>query len=187
MVFLHNGSAKMTAYRSLKNTTFATLASAALVALMSPVPAEAFSGVYYDHTGRSAIKVNPCGSGLCGKIVWVKSASNAKGCGIAIIGGGKRVGNSYDTGWIYNPDNGRKYSVEVSQAGPGLKVVGYAGSKMFSKTMIWRRAPSNLKLCSRTRVATRGISTDNGKPKLLDLNWGTFPQATSAPLNKERP
>ena len=177
----------MTAFRSLKNATFATLASAALAVLMSPAPAEAFSGVYYDHTGRSAIKVNPCGSGLCGKIVWVKSASNSKGCGISIIGGGKRVGNSYDTGWIYNPDNGRKYNVEVSQAGPGLKVVGYAGSKMFSKTMLWRRAPSNLKLCSRTRVATRGISTDNGKPKLLDLNWGTFPQATSAPLNKERP
>ncbi len=148
MVLLHNGSAKMTAFRSLKNTTFATLASAALVALMSPAPAEAFSGVYYDHTGRSAIKVNPCGSGLCGKIVWVKSASNAKGCGIAIIGGGKRVGNSYDTGWIYSPERRKKYSVEITLQGNSLKVMGYAGSKMLSKTMMWHRAPSSLKRCA---------------------------------------
>lgn len=168
----------MTAFRSFKNATFATLAGAALAVLMSPAPAEAFSGVYYDHTGRSAIKVSPCGSGLCGRIVWVKNKAHAKGCGMAIIGGGKRVGNSYDKGWIYNPDNGRKYNVEVSRAGPGLKVVGYAGSKLLSKTMIWRRAPSNLKLCGQTRVATRGISTDNANPSLrLDLNWGEFPKA----------
>lgn len=167
----------MTAFRSLKNITFATLAGATLAVFMSSVPAEAFSGVYYDHTGRSAIKVSPCGGGLCGKIVWVKNKAHAKGCGIRIIGGGKRVGNSYDTGWIYNPDNGRKYNVEVSRAGSGLKVVGYAGSKLLSKTMVWRRAPSNLKECGKTQVATRGISADSDNPTLrLDLNWGVFPE-----------
>lgn len=168
----------MTAFRILKNVTFATITCTALAVLMSPSPAEAFNGVYYDHSGRSAIKVNPCGAGLCGKIVWVKNAAHSKGCGVNIIGGGKKVGNSYDTGWIYNPENGKKYNVEISKAGPGLKVVGYAGSKLFSKTMVWRRAPSNLKLCGQTRVATRGISADNGKPALLPgLNWGTFPEA----------
>lgn len=163
----------MTAFRSLKNATFATLTCAALAVLMSPTADAAFSGVYYDHTGRSAIRVNPCGSGLCGKIVWVKSEAHSKGCGLAIIGGGKRVGNSYDEGWIYNPDNGRKYNVEVTPQGSSLKVVGYAGSKLLSKTMVWRRAPSDLKLCGQTR----GISAGSGKPLLLDLGWGAFPEA----------
>lgn len=163
----------MTAFRSLKTATFATLTGAALMALMSPAPAEAFSGVYYDHSGRSAIKVNPCGAGLCGRIVWLKNPSHGKACGTAIIGGGKRVGKSYDTGWIYNPENGKKYSVEVTQISASqLKVMGYAGSKMLSKTMVWRRAPSNLKLCSRTR----SISIDRGKPELVELNWGDFTQ-----------
>jgi len=166
----------MTAFRSLKNATFATLAGAALAVLMTPAPAEAFSGVYYDHTGRSAIRVSPCGAGLCGKIVWVKNAAHAKGCGLAIIGGGKKVGKGYDEGWIYNPDNGRRYNVEVTPVGGGLKVVGYAGSKLLSKTMIWRRAPSNLELCGQTRVATRGVAIGGGKPPLLDLGWGTFPE-----------
>lgn len=164
----------MTAFHSIKNATFATLAGAALAVLMSPAPAEAaISGVYYDHSGRSAIRVSPCGSGLCGRIVWVKNPAHAKGCGLAIIGGGKKVGNSYDTGWIYNPDNGKRYNVEVTPMGSQLKVVGYAGSKMFSRTMVWRRAPSDLKPCSKTR----GVSTGDGKPLILDLNWGAFPKA----------
>lgn len=159
----------MTALPNLKTTTFATLSCAALFAFMAPAPAEAFSGIYYDHSGRSAIKVNPCGSGLCGRIVWLKNASHSKACGTAIIGGGKKVGKSYDTGWIYNPENGRKYNVEVTQiSGSQLKVMGYAGSKMLSKTMVWRRAPSNLKPCSKTRSITAG------KPELVELNWGDF-------------
>lgn len=164
----------MTAFRSLKNATFATLAGAALAVLIAPAPAEAVTGVYYDHTGRSAIKVNPCGSGLCGKIVWVKNKAHAKGCGIRIIGGGKRVGNSYDTGWIYNPDNGRKYNVEVTPQGSSLKVVGYAGSKLLSKTMVWRRAPSDLKLCGQTRSITANA---NNPTVRLDLGWGAFPKS----------
>lgn len=167
----------MTAFRTTKNATFATLAGAAFAVLMSPAPAQAFSGVYYDHTGRSAIRVSPCGGGLCGKIVWVKNPAHAKGCGLNIIGGGKKVGNGYDEGWIYNPDNGRKYNVEVTPAGGGLKVVGYAGSKMLSKTMIWRRAPSNLKQCGQTQIATRSIGADDANPTMrLDLNWGNFPE-----------
>ncbi|MDA7948337.1 MAG: DUF2147 domain-containing protein [Hyphomicrobiaceae bacterium] len=163
----------MTAFRSLKNATFASLTCAAFAALMSPTPAEAFSGVYYDHSGRSAIKVTPCGGGLCGRIVWLKNAAHSKACGTAIIGGGKRVGKSYDTGWIYNPENGRKYNVEVTKISASqLKVMGYAGSKMLSKTMVWRRAPSNLKPCSRTR----SISVNKGNADLIDLNWGAFPQ-----------
>ncbi len=66
----------------------------------------------------------------------------------AIIGGGKKVGSSYDTGWIYSPEKGRKYNVEITPMGNSLKVMGYAGSKMLSKTMMWRRAPSNLKRCA---------------------------------------
>ena len=110
--------------------------------------AAAVSGLYYDHTGRSAIQVSKCGSGLCGRIVWLKNKAHESVCGTAIIGGGKKVGNSYDTGWIYSPERGRKYSVEITPMGNSLKVMGYAGSKMFSKTMMWKRAPSNLKRCA---------------------------------------
>jgi uncharacterized protein (DUF2147 family) len=106
------------------------------------------AGLWYDHTGRSAIQVSKCGSGLCGRIVWLKNKSHNLVCGTSIIGGGKRVGNSYDTGWIYSPERRKKYSVEITPQGNSLKVMGYAGSKFLSKTMIWKRAPSNLKRCA---------------------------------------
>lgn len=124
----------------------ASLATTALFAAVNSAQA-AVSGLYYDHTGRSAIQVSRCGSGLCGRIVWLKNKSHNSVCGTAIIGGGKRVGNAYDTGWIYNPENGRRYNVEITPMGNSLKVMGYAGSKMLSRTMVWRRAPSNLKRC----------------------------------------
>lgn len=31
--------------------------------------------------------------------------------------------------------------------GDSLKVVGYAGTKMLSETMVWTRAPADLKRC----------------------------------------
>ena len=122
--------------------TFLTLA------VSGQANAASYSGLWYDHTGRSAIQVSTCGSGLCGRIVWLKNAAHKSVCGTAIIGGGKRVGNSYDTGWIYSPERGKKYNVEITLQGNSLKVMGYAGSKMLSKTMVWKRAPSSLKRCA---------------------------------------
>ena len=106
------------------------------------------AGLWYDHTGRSAIQVSKCGSGLCGRIVWLKNKVHNSVCGTSIIGGGKRVRNAYDTGWIYSPERRKKYSVEITLQGNSLKVMGYAGSKMLSKTMMWHRAPSSLKRCA---------------------------------------
>jgi len=131
---------------TLKNIFLASLAAATLVTAATTADA-AVSGLYYDHTGRSAIKVSPCGGGLCGKIVWLKNKAHESVCGTAIIGGGKKVGNAYDTGWIYSPEKGRRYNVEITPMGNSLKVMGYAGSKMPSKTMVWHRAPSNLERC----------------------------------------
>lgn len=132
---------------TLKHIALAALAAATVVTTANTANA-AISGLYYDHTGRSAIQVSKCGSGLCGKIVWLKNKAHASVCGTRVIGGGKRIGNSYDTGWIYSPEKGRKYNVEITPMGGSLKVMGYAGSKMLSRTMVWHRAPSSLKRCA---------------------------------------
>jgi uncharacterized protein (DUF2147 family) len=67
-----------------------------------------------------------------------------------IIGNAKPVASGrWDNGWIYDPDAGSRYSVEITPLGGGrLKVMGYSGSKFLSETMIWRRAPANLKRCN---------------------------------------
>jgi uncharacterized protein (DUF2147 family) len=107
------------------------------------------TGVWIDHTGRGGVEITECGANLCGKIVWLKEGTNKKGCGIQVIGNAKPVGGGrWDAGWIHDPERGGRYSVELKPIGADkLRVVGYMGSKLFSETMIWKRAPGDLKRC----------------------------------------
>lgn len=114
-----------------------------------PVKQSGYTGLWYDHSGRSAIRIDECGKGLCGKIAWLKNSDHNSVCGTDIIGGVQKVGNAYDNGWIYDIERGRKFDVELKLLNDRqLRVKGYAGTKWLSKTMIWKRAPSDLTLCS---------------------------------------
>ncbi len=132
-----------------------SLASALTIALTSLVsaqgaPAGAPTGVWIDHTGRGAVEITECGGGaLCGHIVWVKDAKHIKTCRNQVLGGVKPVGgNTWDRGWIVDPDDDSRYTVELKPVGSDrLRVVGYMGSKLFSETMTWKRAPADLKRC----------------------------------------
>jgi uncharacterized protein (DUF2147 family) len=114
------------------------------------------TGIWINDTGRGAIEIKPCGNALCGNVVWVKDASDAKGCGKQIIGNAAPAGNGrWDNGWIYSPERGRKYNVELTPLANGkLQVTGYAGLRFLSKTMIWTRAPADLQLCGQTGAKT---------------------------------
>jgi uncharacterized protein (DUF2147 family) len=110
-------------------------------------------GIWIDHTGRGAVEITDCNGKLCGRLVWFKDPKNAKdGCNFQIIGNVRPVGgNTWDGGWIIDPDKdpNKKYDVEITPQGDEkLKVVGYAGVKFLSETMIWTRAPANLKKCT---------------------------------------
>ena len=125
--------------------------TAAIVALVGvgAAPAAEPTGIWYDHTGRGAVEISSCGSALCGRVVWLKDAGNRSACGLQIIGNVRPAKDgAWDGGWIYDPDRDTKYSVEITPIGARtLKVVGYLGSKLLSETMMWRRAPADLKRC----------------------------------------
>jgi len=148
------------------------LRSAALAAtLLVCAPAFAANdptGVWMNDTGRGAIEIKPCGSSLCGHVVWVKDpASDAKGCGRQIIGDLASAGGGVwggDNAWIYSPEKKKNYNVEVTPLADGtLKVKGYAGLSFLSKTMIWTKAPSDLVRCS-TEEAAASPAPKSGEP-----------------------
>lgn len=129
----------------------APLSAAALIFAFS-LPAAAGSspaGVWLDHTGRGAVEIKPCGAALCGHVVWVKSTSDSKGCGRQIIGDARASGgNGAHEGWIYSPEDKKRFNVELTPMRDGrLRVVGYKGIKLFSRTMMWTRADANLTRC----------------------------------------
>jgi uncharacterized protein (DUF2147 family) len=141
------------------------LQTAALaVALLSTGAARADSsplGLWIDHTGRGAVDIVNCGDKLCGYVAWVKDAKNNDACGDQIIGDVKSVGGGkWDNGWIWDPDSSSKYDVELTPMGDQLRVMGYAGSKWLSESYTWKRAPADLKKCSKT-----GQATDTPAPK----------------------
>ncbi len=141
-------------------------AQAAVPAAPPPTP----HGVWIDHTGRGAVEIMPCApdaapgtpeaANLCGRIVWMKDPNDPKGqpirdslnknaarrgqpiCGLQIIGDVKPQPNgSWDKGWIYDPEQGSSFDLELQLRNPEtLQVKGYMGVKFLSETFVWRRA-----------------------------------------------
>lgn len=104
-------------------------------------------GIWYDHEGRGAVEIRPCASNksrLCGYVVYVKKAKNKKRCGLQIIGNVKSNG----WGWIYSPKRGRSFPLKMKKlSNDRLRIVGNAGSRFFSKTFTWKRAPDSVVNC----------------------------------------
>jgi uncharacterized protein (DUF2147 family) len=150
------------------------LAGLALFIASGPVSAQtqqpqfAEAGVWYDDTGRGAVELVPCGQKLCGRIVWLKEEVNAEGkplvdrynpnparrttpiCGLQVVGDAQKLSDgTWDQGWIYDPKTGSSYNVALSLQKPDqLKVTGYKGIKLLSKSFMWTRAPADLPRCA---------------------------------------
>ncbi len=97
---------------------------------------------------------------LCGRIVWLQNPNDPKGrplidelnknaakrgapiCGLQILGEVKpQPDGSWDNGWIYDPEQGSSFDVELRLRNPEtLQVKGYMGVKFLSETFVWRRA-----------------------------------------------
>jgi len=160
----------MTSVSYLRRIFIATLLAAAALppsASAQSDPAAAVSGVWIDDEGRAGIEIKRCSSGVCGTIVWLKDPKQPNGkmltdqnnpdmskrsrpiCGLQIIGEGSPAEKgAWDGGWVYDPEEGKSYSVELTpKDGKSLQVHGYLGVKALGETMTWTRAPDNLVRC----------------------------------------
>ncbi len=126
------------------------------------------AGIWIDDTGKGAIEIAPCGIDLlCGQIVWLHQPLDNAGkpltdgynpnpslrvraiCGLQVIGELRPIGvSTWDTGWIYDPKQGKAFDVEIRLRAPDrLQVKGYLGVKFLSETFIWTRASANHPRC----------------------------------------
>jgi uncharacterized protein (DUF2147 family) len=95
------------------------------------------NGIWLTQAGDAKIRVNHCGSRLCGTIVWLKVPLDSKTgkpqiddknanpslakraiIGINIFSKMKSVASNKWSGTIYNADDGKSYSSDVIVAGP---------------------------------------------------------------------
>lgn len=156
----------MTTYRKSAAALSAAIALLASAHAASAAPKE--TGIWYDDTGKGAVRIEVCGNKLCGRIYWLKDPLNAEGkplidrhnpnegqrnrpiCGLQVIGGLAPMQNGeWDSGWIYDPKEGKSYSVAMQLDGPDtLKVTGYLVMRMMGRTLTWTRAPADLPACA---------------------------------------
>jgi uncharacterized protein (DUF2147 family) len=116
------------------------LAIAAVFLSVAQVSAETANdptGIWLTQAGDAKIRVNHCGGSLCGTIVWLKapidpatgkphvdnkntnpSLAKRSIIGINIFNRMKSVAQNKWSGTIYNADNGKSYSSDVTVAGP---------------------------------------------------------------------
>lgn len=144
-----------------------------LTALPVAAGPSAETGLWYDDTGDGAVRIEPCGQSLCGKIVWLKSPLNDQGqpridrhnpeaakqkrpiCGLQILGELKPLPEGgFDSGWVYDPKEGKSYSLAIKLSGKDeLTITGYLGVKLLGKSFTWTRAKTELPSCTASSAA----------------------------------
>jgi uncharacterized protein (DUF2147 family) len=163
---------------------FATFTRAGAVAAALLISTSAFAasdptGVWFDHNGRGAVEIKPCdgGKGLCGHVVHVKEQRNADRCGLQILGNVTEGGG----GWIYSPERKSKYDVALKRLSDDkLRVVGNAGSRFFSRTFTWTRAPDDIARCGEATAAVQEPKAIASEPTPVAPVAKAKPAATNA-------
>lgn len=90
-------------------------------------------GIWVTDDGLAAVQLAPCGSSMCGQVVWLRNPTSPSHqslldrnnqdpalrtraiCGLKVLGDLKRKADgSWDEGWVYDPKVGKTYDVALS-------------------------------------------------------------------------
>jgi uncharacterized protein (DUF2147 family) len=145
------------------------LASMVLLASQASAQQPGVMGTWLTASGVAQVKIEPCpdpkNGPVCGHIVGLINPKGADGqvvapdaatdyrnenaalrnrkvLGMPLIWGFKKTNdpNGFEDGHIYNGENGKIYSANLSLQPDGkLRLRGYAGSPLFGETQVWTR------------------------------------------------
>jgi uncharacterized protein (DUF2147 family) len=132
-----------------------------LTAMSSTALAADLRGVWLTEDKDAALTITNCGGQLCGRIIWLESATDRSGslrldqnnpdpakqtqrvCGLVVISGLKPSGPDTWDGSVYNPQDGQTYSGNVTVlSDKALKVRAYLGLPIFGRSQTWTRVNS---------------------------------------------
>ena len=120
----------------------------------------AVAGTWLNAEKDGKIEIYACGNRICGKITWIKDATDDKGKpridaknpevslqnrpiqGLVIMQGFEYQGNNvWENGKIYDPKSGKTYSCKLTLKNPKtLDVRGFIGISLLGRTDTWTRA-----------------------------------------------
>ena len=131
-------------------------------------PSDAAHGYWLTENHKAIVRIAPCGTDTCGRMVWVESPVDEAGqpkrddnnadvakrtrpiCGLELVGGLMKTDNgAWGNGWVYNPQDGSTYSAEIRALSPSeLEVRGYLGVSLLGKSQVWTRVGDDRGGCS---------------------------------------
>ncbi len=117
------------------------------------------TGTWLTQSGASRIKIADCGGALCGTIAWLKEPNDESGkpktdknnpdeskrskplIGVLIVLGMKPSGANKWAGQVYNAEDGKTYSGNLTLTGDNsLQLQGCALGGLLCKSQTWTRA-----------------------------------------------
>jgi uncharacterized protein (DUF2147 family) len=132
-----------------------------LAAQGSPASAADPQGVWLTEDKDAALTIATCGSRLCGRIIWLESATGRGGslrkdqqnsdpakrtqgiCGLLVINDLASSGPNTWEGNVYNPEDGKTYSGNITVLSEQtLKLRAYMGLPIFGRSQTWTRVNS---------------------------------------------
>jgi uncharacterized protein (DUF2147 family) len=130
-----------------------------LIPLAAPAMAADPVGTWLTEAGKSHVRISRCGETLCGKIVWLRDATDPESgkpvtdlrnadtvkrnrpvLGLEIMAGMKSGGTDKWAGELYNPEDGKTYDGKFDMLDARTaKLKGCAFGGLFCKTETWVR------------------------------------------------
>lgn len=130
----------------------------ALAAMSSAATAADPRGIWLTEDKDAALTIADCGARLCGRIVWLESATDRGGllrldennpnpakqaqqiCGLVVITALKPSGPDTWDGDVYNPQDGRTYrGIVTVLSDNALRLRAYIGLPIFGRSQTWTR------------------------------------------------
>ena len=113
--------------------------SAAMAA--SPALADEVTGTWLRESGLSKVKFGPCGSAICGNIIWIKSGVDTPAkVGQRLFFDMKSTGPNAWSGSYNNPDDNKTYAAKMTLSGGTLTTAGCAMGGMICRSSTWTRS-----------------------------------------------
>ena len=139
------------------------LAAGLLIFSFSPLSAAPITGNWFTHKAKAMVSITKCGSGLCGRIVWLRASVDARGkpvrdvrnrdsryrgrqvLGLTTFSGLAPVGPGRWSGVMYNPDDGRTYNASLTLMASGsIRVEGCRTGGGACGKRSWTRAKTKV-------------------------------------------
>src|SRR5262245_45195624 len=139
-------------------STRAAAIALAMLGFADPALADPI-GTWATENGRSRVKIENCGGALCGNLVWLKEPNDPETgkprldknnteagkrgrplIGVPIVISMQSGGPSKWSGQVYNAEDGKTYSGNITELGPTtLRLEGCALGGLICKGQTWTR------------------------------------------------